>query len=162
MERDARLTPLSHEHHHALVMALRINRELPGSSDADARRLYMDLAQFWSAAIQPHHLVENDALLERIAHRGDDGLQRAGRLQRDHRELEQLMEAMRAARTADERRAALTTFGNVLRDHVRWEERDLFMWMQESLPADDLDAIGAYLATHLPAEPVACPMPHDP
>lgn len=162
MQRDARLAVLSREHHHALVMALRIQRELPGSSDAEARKLYTDLLQFWAAAIQPHHLVEADAFLERIAHRGDAGLQRAGRLQRDHRELDGLVDAARAAMTADERRAALSSFGQVLREHVRWEEQDLFEWVQETLPAEDLDAIGAYLATNLPPDPVACPMPHDP
>lgn len=101
-------------------------------------------------------------MLARLAGRADPGLQLAGRLQRDHRELEGLVEAMASARTADDRRDALAAFAVRLRDHIRWEERQLFEWMQVELDDADLDAIGEYLRTHLPAEPLACPMPHDP
>lgn len=162
MQRDPRLIRLSREHHHALVMSLRIERELPGASVTEMRVLYSDLLRFWSAGLLPHFDAENECMLARIAKRDDPGLQHAGRLQRDHREMEDLVEAMRVARTADDRRVALERFGNRLRDHIRWEERDLFDWMQRTLPDGDLDAIGAYLEEHLPEEPVACPMPHDP
>lgn len=162
MQRDPRLILLSREHHHALVMSLRIERELPGASVTEMGALYSDLLRFWSAGLLPHFSAENECMLARIAKRDDPGLKHAGRLQRDHREIEDLVEAMRVARTADDRRVALERFGIQLRDHIRWEERELFDWMQRMLSTDDMDAIGAYLEEHLPPEPVACPMPHDP
>jgi len=161
MERDPRLIRLSREHHHGLVMALRIERELPNASDTEMRALYGDLVRFWSAGLFPHFIVENDCLLARLAKHADPGLSHAGRLQREHREMEDLVEAMRAAITADERRTALATFGTRLREHIRWEERELFEWMQHTLGSDDLDEVGAYLVENLPEEPLACPMPHD-
>lgn len=162
MQRDERLARLSREHHHALVMALRIERELPGAGVSEMGALYGDLVRFWSAGLLPHFHAENECMLARIARRDDPGLQHAGRLQRDHREMEDLVEEMRVARTPDDRRVALERFGNRLRDHIRWEERELFEWMQRMLPDGDMDAIGAYLEQHLPEEPIACPMPHDP
>lgn len=162
MQRDPRLIRLSREHHHALVLALRIQRELPAATDAEMRALYGDLLRFWAAGLLPHFDAENECLLARIANRADPGLQHAGRLQRDHREIEELVETMRTATTADDRRAALARFGQALREHVRWEESELFEWLQTTLDVAELDAIGEYLAVHLPAEPLAAPMPHDP
>lgn len=162
MQRDPRLIRLSREHHHALVMALRIERELPDADIGGMKALYGDLIRFWSAGLLPHFNTENDCMLARLAKRSDPGLQHAGRLQRDHREMEDLVEEMRVARTPDDRRVALERFGNRLREHIRWEERELFNWMQRELDEEDLDAIGAYVEQHLPEEPIACPMPHDP
>ena len=162
MERDARLIRLSREHHHALVLALRIERELPAADVTAMQVLYGDLVRFWSAGLLPHFGAENECLLARIANHSDAGLRHAGQLQRDHREMEDLVAAMASARTADDRRVTLQRFGSRLRDHVRWEERELFEWMQLELTSDEMDAVGAYLEAHLPAEPLACPMPHDP
>ena len=44
-------------------------------------------------------------------------------------------------------------------DLIRWEERELFEWMQATLPEDDLREAGAICAARLPATPVACPTP---
>ncbi|MDA1010145.1 MAG: hemerythrin domain-containing protein [Chloroflexi bacterium] len=162
MERDERLLRLSREHHHGLVMALRIERELPAADVGAMQALYGDLVRFWSAGLLPHFGAENECLLARIALRSDPGLRHAGRLQRDHREMEDLVEAMAKARTPDDRRSALSRFGVQLRDHIRWEERELFEWIQDELTSEEMDEIGSYLEAHLPAEPLACPMPHDP
>ena len=162
MERDARLIHLSREHHHALVLSLRIERELPGASVTEMQALYADLVRFWNQGLQPHFSCEDECMLARLAKHADPGLQLAGTLQRDHREIEGLVDAMASARTADERRDALARFAVRLREHIRWEERQLFEWMQTRLTEEELDAIGEYIRTHLPAEPVACPMPHDP
>jgi len=162
MERDQRLIRLSREHHHGLVMALRIERELPTADMPAMQALYADLVRFWSAGLLPHFGAENECLLARIALRSDPGLQHAGRLQRDHREMEDLVAAMAAARTADDRRSALEVFGVRLRDHIRWEERDLFEWIQQTLTTDEMDEVGRYLESHLPVDPLAAPMPHDP
>ncbi|MDO9443942.1 MAG: hemerythrin domain-containing protein [Dehalococcoidia bacterium] len=162
MQRDPRLVRLSREHHHALVLALRIQRELPAATEAEMRALYGDLLRFWAAGLFPHFGAENECLLARIAGRADPGLQHAGRLQRDHREIEALVETMRTTASTDERREALARFGQTLREHVRWEESELFEWLQTTLDVAELDAIGEYLEAHLPAEPLAAPMPHDP
>ncbi len=162
MKRDERLVRLSREHHHGLVMALRIRRELPSATDEQAAALYSDLLRFWSAGLLNHFQAENGCLLARVARHDDDGLQQAGRLQREHREMEELVHAMRAASGMADRRTALARFGEQLQDHIRWEERELFQWMESTLTNAELDEIGTYLEAHLPEFPVACPMPHTP
>jgi hemerythrin-like domain-containing protein len=162
MKRDERLIRLSREHHHGLVMALRIRRELPGATDEQAAELYSDLLRFWSAGLLNHFQAENGCLLARIAHRDDEGLRQAGRLQREHREMEELVETMRSTPDMTKRRDALGRFGEQLQDHIRWEERELFQWMESTLTDEELNEIGTYLEAHLPEFPVACPMPHTP
>lgn len=161
MSRDERLLRLSREHHHGLVMALRIQRELPDAGDQELAGLYGDLMRFWSAGLLPHFAAEDDCLLPSLAVYQDEGLAHAGRLQREHRELEALVGTMRDAGDAAARRAALARFGEVLGAHIRWEERELLEWMQQRLTAVELDAVGALLAMRLPAVPVACPTPQS-
>jgi hemerythrin-like domain-containing protein len=163
MSRDDRLLRLSRDHHHALVLALRIQRELPAADEGAASALQADAVRFWTAGLQPHIEAENEALLSRIAAHGDAGLALAGRLQREHRELDEAMTTVRnggaGAGGSNERRAALTRFGSILGAHIRWEERELFEWMQATLSTDDLREAGETFAMRLPAVPVACPTP---
>jgi len=159
MSRDDRLLRLSRDHHHALVLALRIQRELPDADEGAATALLADATRFWTAGLQPHIDVENDALLSRIAAHGDEGLALAGRLQREHRELDEAMTTVRNGGAAADRRAALERFGSLLGAHIRWEERELFEWMQATLTADELREASEVFATRLPAHPVACPTP---
>jgi hemerythrin-like domain-containing protein len=161
MSRDDRLMRLSRDHHHALVLALRVQRELPGADELAANALQADAVRFWTAALQPHIEAENEALLARIAKHGDGGLALAGRLQREHRELDEAMGTVRNGGSGGsaERRAALTRFGSLLGAHIRWEERELFEWLQATLSATDLLEASETFATRLSATPVACPTP---
>ena len=159
MARDERLVRLSRDHHHAVVLALRIQRELPSADERAATSLIADAGRFWVAALQPHIEVEDAALLARLAARGDEGLALAGRLQREHRELDEAMTSVRNGGGAAGRRAALTRFGSLLAEHVRWEERDLFEWMQTQLTSDELAEIADALSTRLPSVVVVCPTP---
>ena len=49
-----------------------------------------------------------------------------------------------------ERREALAAFGETLRAHIRWEERDLFEALQETLSPSELDAAGREIEERLP------------
>ena len=159
MSRDDRLLRLSHDHHHALVLALRIQRELPHADERAATALINDAVRFWSTGLQPHIEAENEALLSRIASRGDEGLALAGRLQREHRELDEAITVVRNGRGHTDRHAALTRFGSLLGAHIRWEERDLFDWLQSHLDDAELHEASDTFAARLPATPVACPTP---
>lgn len=159
MARDDHLVRLSRDHHHALVLALRIQRELPAADEAAAAALLADAVRFWTASLQPHVEVENEALLARLAAYGAEGLAHAGRLQREHRELDEAITAVRNDGAAADRRAALVRFGSLLGGHIRWEERDLFEWMQVRFSALELGDVGECCAGRLPGVPVACPTP---
>lgn len=156
MKRDPRLAPLSEEHHHGLVFALRIERELPGATDEEVGRLYADLLRFWSRGLLPHFHTESECLLARlIRHRPPDDPQIA-RLHREHLAMYGLVARMRDATVASERREALRDFGTTLHDHIRWEERELFEAAQSELAEAELDAVGAEIAERHP-KPTSSP-----
>ena len=156
MKRDPRLVRLSEEHHHGLVFALRIERELPGASDDALGALYSDLLRFWSRGLLPHFHAETECLLARLIRHVPTDDPQVHRLQDDHLGIEALVASMRDASTADERRAALAGFGERLRSHIRWEEETLFETAQSSLTSAELDATGREIEER-PPKPVRPP-----
>ena len=150
VKRDTRLAPLSEEHHHGLVFALRIERELPAAGDEQVEGLYSQLLRFWSRGLLPHFHTESECLLARlIRHRPVDDPQ-IQRLNADHLTIYGLVARMRDATTQAERRSALREFGATLHNHIRWEERELFEAAQGDLREGELDALGAEVAERHP------------
>ena len=142
MKRDPELAPLSRDHHKGLLMSLRIERELPDADAGTLNRLYSDLIAFWAAGLLPHFRTENECLLARLVRHvpADDELVR--RTQDDHLAIEALVATMRDTRDLEARRAALRTFGETLRKHIRWEEDVLFEETQRRLARDEMSALG--------------------
>ena len=150
MKRDPRLARLSEEHHHGLVFALRIERDLPAASEEEVERLYEDLLRFWARGLLPHFHTEGECLLARlIRHRPVDDPQ-IERLHADHLSMYGLVARMSDAATHIDRRRALREFGATLHGHIRWEERALFEVAQAELAEQELDALGAEISERHP------------
>lgn len=151
MKRDPNLVILSREHNKALMMALRIQRELPGAGKKAISALYSDLIAFWAAGLLPHFRAENECLLARLVRHvsPDDDLVR--RTQRDHLGMEALVVTMRDTRDVETRREALQRFGEWLRQHVKWEEEVLFEETQSRLERREMAALGEDLRERLSA-----------
>lgn len=150
MKRDPRLARLSEEHHHGLVFALRLERELPGAGAAEIAAIHGDLLRFWARGLLPHFHAETECLVARLVRHVADDDERVRRLQRDHLGMEALVARMRDADGNEERRDVLATFGEALRAHIRWEERVLFESLQAELSEAELDAAGAEIIGRLP------------
>ncbi|MEX2445911.1 MAG: hemerythrin domain-containing protein [Dehalococcoidia bacterium] len=143
MKRDTALVRLSEEHHHGLVFSLRIERELPTATRAEIDDLYADLLRFWTRGLLPHFRTEGECLLARLIRHVPADHADMRRLEDDHLAITALVVRMRDARGDTElRRESLAEFGVALRAHIRWEEREFFGLLQDSLTRDELDAIG--------------------
>lgn len=150
MKRAPALVRLSWDHHHGLVMARRIAREVP-SADADAlAELYSDLLGFWSAGLLPHFRAEGECMLARLVRHVRADHAAVQRLHADHLEMEALVATMRDNPSLESRREALLAFGRTLYDHIRWEERDLFQLVQDSLDPDEQTSLQTDLEEALP------------
>ena len=150
MKRDPRLIPLSEEHHHGLVFALRIERELPGATDEQLSSLYADLLRFWVRGLLPHFHSESECLLARLIQHVSITDPAVQRLQEDHLSMQGLVARMRDAVSMADRRAALQMFGQSLRTHIHWEEATFFERVQRELPVEALNAAGAEIARRHP------------
>jgi hemerythrin-like domain-containing protein len=155
MRRHPALVRLSREHHHGLVMALRIERELDDADPEAIRRLYSDLIAFWSAGLLPHFRGENECLLARLVRHVSPEDELVRRTQRDHLGMEALVASMRDSEEPKARKDALRRFGRWLREHIRWEEEVLFEETQARLNEEELKALREQLDDQLPAVPAS-------
>ena len=140
MKRSPALVPLGHDHHRALEAALRLRR-------ATAETLAEDLSyfrEFWAAHAQRRHFeIEEELLLPAIT--GDEGWDAmADRVRREH---EQIREWAETAAGVDDAHA----LGELLNDHVRFEERELFELLEARLTQDELDRLGREIEAARPS-----------
>ena len=141
------LVPLSRDHHEALVQALWLRRAAGRPSAALA---FLD---FHRTELLGHMADEEDVVLPAAEPVDPAG---AARIRREHGEIRALATALEAAVAAGEGIAAtMEDIARRLHDHVRYEEREFFMGVQESLPGDALESMGAALEAHRAARGVA-------
>jgi hemerythrin-like domain-containing protein len=150
MKRDDRLVRLSWDHHHGLVMALRIAKELPTATEDATAKLYSDLLAFWTAGLLPHFRVEGECLLARLVRHVPHHHETIERTNRDHLDMAALVASMRDTSDPPSRRQLLADFGARLHDHIRWEEQVLFQVTQEQLTEPEMDALGEEVEQALP------------
>jgi hemerythrin-like domain-containing protein len=158
MKRHEALVPLSWDHHHGLVLALRIERELPGASDERLASLYSGIIAFWVRGLLPHFRVESECLLARLVSHIPEDDSRVRRLHDDHLGITNLVVRMRDTADSKERRALIGAFGVRLKEHIRWEESVLFTTVEETLQPDELDRLGLEIKEALPAVQPAPPL----
>lgn len=140
MKRDPRLRPLSDDHHQALVLARRATRAASSEDPALRQATWHEVRRRFHEELAPHFAIEEHVLLpalERSGGEGDEAVRALAQRTRDeHAELRRLV--------GDEHREvadALAQFGTLLHDHVRFEERVLFMTAQDTLDDVALDAV---------------------
>lgn len=132
MKRSPALLKLSREHHTALSLAMRIEK----AGDAHAQSAVQAiLPAIFRRELEPHFQEEENTLLPQLAKAGEAALVK--RTLQEHADLRWL-----AVLIANGDLAALPAFGKLLRAHVRFEERELFMVAQRVLPANYLDGNG--------------------
>ena len=133
MKRDANLQDLSRDHHHALVLARRAERAAETGSDEEVASMWESIARAFDSDLGPHFEVEEQRLLPPLEAAGEHEL--VGRTRSDHERLRALR-----AQTRDER-GRLARFGELLREHVRFEESELFPTAEKVLDRSELVAV---------------------
>ncbi|MCH8052238.1 MAG: hemerythrin domain-containing protein [Chloroflexi bacterium] len=145
-KRHDSLIPLSREHHSALVMALRIDREIGDADESGVREVYDVLIAFWARGLLPHFRTETECLLARLVRHVDVEDELVRRTERDHLGMEALVARMRDTDDLEVRRELLLEFAKTIRVHIRWEEDVLFAETERLLTAPEIAALGADVA----------------
>lgn len=103
------------------------------------------LLRFFESDLEPHFQAEEAHLFPLAARVLTDGAERTGALLRDHERMRDMIRAIR--RDPDGvTREQLRAFGEVLRAHIRAEERDFFPRVQAEFGPEELKALAAPLA----------------
>jgi hemerythrin-like domain-containing protein len=136
MKRHPALQTLSRDHHQALVVAQQLRR----AGDRAASRTQAAFLEFWRNEGQLHFRVEEEVLLPRFAAAGGADSAATARVLVDHAEIR-----LRALRLqgGPASTAVLRELGELLAEHVRLEERDLFPAIEELLSDRELRRLAA-------------------
>ena len=125
MQRHPRLQPLSREHYSALKLA-KLCEQAADGDDAAINQACQHVIQSYTNELQPHFSLEEESLFPLLRDTPQQALVEHALL--DHRQLAELKERMRSAD-----RAVLRQFGQHLKAHVRFEERELFPALETRL-----------------------------
>ena len=138
MKRSPELTPLSHDHHQALFVAMRLKR----AEDAEEAR--ESFLEFWRSHGSVHFVIEEGILLPGWLE-ADPQAERelAARVASEHLELRALARRIERGESGLKELAEL---GGLLEAHVRFEERELFPLIESRLDGEAISRVGAEIA----------------
>jgi len=128
VKRCPALRTLSNEHHHGLVLAKRA-KEAAGT--AQEEQVWRGIQARFAADLEPHFQIEELVLLPALEQAGETELAR--RTLDEHAELRCLI--------SEDSAQTMTGFAELLTQHIRFEERELFEVAQQKLSAAELDAL---------------------
>lgn len=128
IKRHEMLKPLSRDHHHALLLCWKIREGLKKNISFDRIKKYNDF--FFTSQLRPHFQFEEEEIFPLL---GDSHPMTIQAL-REHDRLNSLFKA-----EAD--KDSLTSIEKELNRHIRFEERELFRELQNSIPEEKLQQI---------------------
>ena len=149
MKRSAALAALSRDHHHALEAALRLRRAAAAELDAAIAHLQ----GFWEARGRRHFEIEERLLLPALPETDPGWGAAAARVRDEHARIRAAVDGLRAGGRGEAPLEAAHGLGRLLRDHVRFEERDLFKLLEARLPEPDLAHFGEAIERAEAGEP---------
>lgn len=134
MKRDQNIVPLSRDHHSGLLFCWKIRQGL--AFGADTKRIRNYVLYYWE-----HHLLNHFKEEENILFILKDN-ERIQKAIDDHRKIETLINNVK------QENADLDTYqslASMVNDHIRYEERELFPYLEKTLSQDQLMTIGEEL-----------------
>ena len=128
-KRHPSLVPLSREHHHGLLLAFRIKHGLPKTRRPhdSPQEQAADTVHFFKSGLVPHFAAETDILFPAIRAMQPQASALLDRLIQEHTAMRELVHHIaRQAPDGPQLTELLASFGTLLEQHIRCEERDLF------------------------------------
>jgi hemerythrin-like domain-containing protein len=142
IKRSKELAPLSREHHNGLLFVWKIREGLKLNVSVSKLRSYA--IWFWHQRVKPHFFQEEKILLPFMP--ADHPM--ALRLKKEH-------ECIREFILSIDHEAEAETFiqlADLVDEHIRFEERELYPYLEQTLSADQLHTIFIELEEH----PISC------
>jgi hemerythrin-like domain-containing protein len=142
------LIPLSHQHQHALALAVIIRRRFGNEKGEDAWRGEMmeKIHKLYAAELAGHFEVEETVLFTEME-RYLGKLELVAELQSEHQSLRDLVRQLPPKAPAP--LTILDEFSSAIERHVHKEERRLFTEFEKRMPADEARRVGAEIDARL-------------
>lgn len=137
MKRNKNLIELSRDHHHGLLLGWKIKQGFKNNVAFEEIVKYIE--HFAQAALFPHFIEEEEQLFVYLP---DDDEYRK-RAIADHLEIKTKIADI-SAKPVDE--AILLELAEVIETHIRFEEREMFPYMEVTLSEQQLEKIGKVIS----------------
>ncbi|AZQ60918.1 hypothetical protein EI427_01415 [Flammeovirga pectinis] len=131
MKRNENLVPLSHEHHHGLLFCSRLKK----AKNTDKETIVNYITDFYSNVLKEHLDKEETALLHLLT---DENLKT--RFLNDHQIIHKMMDNVNA--TPEDIYDQALAISQFITNHIRFEERSLFPWIEANATAEQLFSAG--------------------
>jgi hemerythrin-like domain-containing protein len=156
MLRDKNLIPLSRQHQHALALCVRLDRAIR-AGELDLEAWQAEIQQQFESEIETHFLAEEKELFLAAA-RFPEMQSLIGELLAEHTVLRDLFSR---AGTRNLNEQNLGNLAEILVQHIRKEERQLFEGIQKVMSSQELAALGIALDTALKEAAPTCTLPRE-
>lgn len=133
IKRDKRILVLSKDHHFGLLVNWKIKKGL--DLKVEPERIANFVINFWETHLAAHFIAEEQVLFAKI----NNSLTNKALAQ--HKQLRGLINNILENSTPE----TLINFANLLENHIRFEEREVFKMIQQELNEEELNEIGRKL-----------------
>jgi hemerythrin-like domain-containing protein len=134
MKRLAEFQQLSMEHHQGLVFSRKVKRAAASGDEDLIRDMWVKVEASYKTELEPHFQIEEKYIASVMEEHGETRLVK--QFNEEHKAIRQIFVPESGRNGAD-----LNTFGVLLEQHIRFEERDFFEAAQKYLNPDELQAI---------------------
>lgn len=138
IKRSVQLQPLSREHHEGLLFVWKIRQGLSNKTPLEKLKNYT--GWYWRHHIRPHFFQEEKLLMPFMPAEYPLAVQ----MKKEHDYIRELI--LGIDQEAD--RQDFTRLTNLLETHIRFEERELFQYLEEHLSTEQLTTIFEQLEKH--------------
>lgn len=139
MKRLAELVDLSREHHQSLKLARRCLDTLETGNNEQIEHLCREIADQFDHTWERHFRHEEETIFQLTAAMSGRIRQLSEQLLAEHQRMRDM-----ATRMKDGDCSPLQAFGELLRDHTRLEERELFPLVEKQFTPEQLARIREY------------------
>ena len=135
MKRSEHIIELSRDHHVGLLFCWKIRQGINKNITVERMVKYVDY--FWNHNLQNHFHEEENCL---FVLKEDSKCIKAVE---EHKSIEALIKTILNTKISYENLAALA---DMVDNHIRYEERDLFPYLEQTIPPAELEIIGKKIA----------------
>jgi len=142
LKRSAELAPLSREHHDGLQFVWKLREGI--KNNLAPGRLKAFTVFYWQQHIRPHFFHEEQVLAKHIP----DDNPFLNQMNEEHALIREMMLSLGNDTTPEN----FANLADIIYNHIRFEERQLFQWAEDNLTKEQLQEIYKQLEEH----PLTC------
>lgn len=139
MKREEQLQPLSHQHHNGLMAALLLKKGV--GKQAELTVMGDFILSVWNGELR-NHFIKEEVYLHPHVLQIPSLMEKYEQMKTEHHEIRHVVDAVRSGNSDKE---LIIQFHTLLENHIRFEERDLFPYIEQHIQPEQLNELGRNL-----------------